>query len=182
MSAPCIIRLEAHLPELTQPNNHLEAIKGGIVTLKKGVKPENRAYSLNEISAFYPEVGSDVFIIGYPKGITYSEIFPIWKRASIASEPLVGVHTELYSSSDLFYTDGLTKHGMSGSPVIRKPNIGDVCFTDDGDAVDIRNQEPILLGVYAGRDGVTQEEYEFSLGRVWKIQVIEELFRRSLKK
>lgn len=180
----CIILLESIIPELGESGNYLESIIAGKVTLRKGIdtgSANKRPFRPHEIKAFFPEVGSDVFIIGYPSGITYSEIFPIWKKASIASEPLIIIDNNSTKTNELFYTDGLTKHGMSGSPVVRIPNIGDLCYTDDGTVVEIKDRAPILLGVYAGRDGVTQEEYELALGRVWKIRAIELLFEKALQ-
>src|ERR1700730_4458809 len=80
------------------------------------------------------------------------------------------------SYKNLFYIDGLTKSGMSGSPVVCLAKPGDEFHTEDGVRVSIEKAEPFLIGVYAGRDGVTQEEYELSLGRVWKISAVEALF------
>ena len=34
-----------------------------------------------------PEVADDVYILGYPFGITHKQSLPIWKRGSIATEP-----------------------------------------------------------------------------------------------
>jgi hypothetical protein len=65
---------------------------------------------------------------------------------------------------------------MSGSPVVCLAKTGDEFRAEDGVRVSIEKAEPFLLGVYAGRDGVTQEEYELSLGRVWKIGAVEALF------
>jgi hypothetical protein len=47
-------------------------------------------YSVNDLpqASMMVAVGMDAFILGYPRGIG-AGIFPIWKRASIASEPNV---------------------------------------------------------------------------------------------
>jgi hypothetical protein len=60
-----------------------------------------------------PNVGSDVFILGFPLLPEYSGKFPIWKRGSIATE-----YTIPYRDRETFLVDSTTKDGMSGSPVI----------------------------------------------------------------
>ena len=90
-------------------------------------------------------------------------------------KPLIGVQQSKRSYDELIYVDGLTKHGMSGSPVVYLPSPGERFQTDDGGWVTADDDTPLLLGVYAGRDGVTKEEYELALGRVWKTFAIEKL-------
>jgi hypothetical protein len=36
--------------------------------------------------------------------------------------------------------------------------------------------QPWLVGVYAGRDGVTGEELDMALGRVWHRRLLDEMF------
>jgi hypothetical protein len=60
-------------------------------------------------------VGNDVFILGYPFGITAGGKLPIWKRASIASEPAVDT-----DGVPKILVDTASRPGMSGSPVIPK--------------------------------------------------------------
>jgi len=73
------------------------------------------------------------------------------------------------------FVDAITREGMSGSPVLY---FGDE-ITDisgrPGPAPDPR-REPWLVGVYAGRDGVTGEEIEMALGRVWHKRLLDEIF------
>lgn len=70
-------------------------------------------YNENTVSS----VKDDVYVLGFPFGISIANIFPIWKRASIASEPIVDI-------DDLpkMYIDTASRPGMSGSPVIYKKN------------------------------------------------------------
>jgi hypothetical protein len=58
------------------------------------------------------EVGSDLFIIGFPFGYAAGDFYPIWKRGTVASEPLFKP-----DGLSMFYIDSFTKPGMSGSPV-----------------------------------------------------------------
>lgn len=59
------------------------------------------------------EVGSDLFIVGFPFGFSAGGFFPIWKRGTVASEPLLRPN-----GLSMFYIDSFTKPGMSGSPVL----------------------------------------------------------------
>ena len=118
-----------------------------------------------------PRVASEVFVLGYPSVFGKQGIFPIWKRASIASEPL------FYNDKGepVFLVDALTRSGMSGSPVLYFD--GDLT-NEDGLLVrdEDRSDEPWLVGVYAGRDGATGEEVDMALGRVWRRQVLDQIF------
>jgi hypothetical protein len=58
-------------------------------------------------------VGDEVFVLGYPKGIDGGGEFPIWKRASIATEPWIR------RSPPHVLIDTATREGMSGAPVIK---------------------------------------------------------------
>lgn len=76
--------------------------------------------SVNEIpetSDFMVQVAQDVFVLGYPKGIDGGKNFPIWKRASIATEPDLD-----YDEFPRFLIDTATREGMSGAPVIAYGN------------------------------------------------------------
>jgi hypothetical protein len=172
-----VINLTELVPELKEENVSLRHILAGRVTFRKGFAPAKPyVFSPDDLRAIYPTVGTEVFVLGYPRGVANTGVFPIWKRASIASEPQGKIELGGVSYQNLFYIDGLTKSGMSGSPVVCLAKPGDEFHSEDGVTVFIDKAEPFLLGVYAGRDGVTQEEYELSLGRVWKIGAVEALF------
>jgi Trypsin-like peptidase domain len=172
-----IIDLTSFVPELKENKTSLRYITGGRVTLRKGLAPpQSGPVSREDVRSFYPPIGTEVFVLGYPRGVASTGVFPIWKRASIASEPQSDVSLGGNEYKNLFYIDGLTKSGMSGSPVVCLAKRDDVFYTDDGFPVLVKEAEPFLIGVCAGRDGVTQEEYELSLGRVWKIGAVEALF------
>ncbi|WP_313057742.1 trypsin-like peptidase domain-containing protein [Agrobacterium cavarae] len=166
--------LNSAVEELQQGGTRLAFIEAGEVTLKRGLTLEDSStpFPGEGVSYFYPQVGSEVFVLGYPKGIELAGIFPIWKRASIASEPQATITSGGYVYEDLLYIDALTKGGMSGSPVIAIAKEGELYVTDDGVAVSMVDGTAHLVGVYAGREGVTNEELEFSIGRVWKTATI----------
>jgi hypothetical protein len=122
-----------------------------------------------------PRVADDVYILGYPFGITDPLEFPIWKRGSIATEPSIS-----YKGLPKMLVDTATRSGMSGSPVIlmrtgihdmengvptNKTSIGTLCS---------------FLGVYSGRIGA-DDEVSAQLGIVWRKEVIEEILRAKVK-
>lgn len=113
------------------------------------------------------EPGQDAFVLGYPEGLDGGLGFPIWKRASIASEPL----SDLDGLPKL-YIDTATRKGMSGScvVVVRRgfavPDGGTVADALLGDSFQ-------LLGVYSGRVG--SDPLGVQLGIVWKRSVIDEI-------
>jgi hypothetical protein len=153
----------------------LRAIEGGIVTVKRGAKPHEGKVPMDSIRHFYPPIGAEVFVLGYPRGIHPQGVFPIWKRASIASEPQDSIVLSGQEYKSVLYVDAMTKAGMSGSPVVFLAKPGDRLYTDEGMPITCDSPRTLLVGVYAGRDGITQEEYELAVGRVWKTEALEEL-------
>ena len=114
-------------------------------------------------------LGRDVFIIGYPLGVTKQPGLPIWKRGSIASEP------ELEADQlPIILVDSSTREGMSGSPVIAQAIDG--ALLDNGDTVVGSGPYVRFIGMYSGRYG-TDVDDKLSVGRVWKREVLEEMVR-----
>jgi hypothetical protein len=56
--------------------------------------------------------GEDVLIVGFPFSELVDDFLPVWKRGSVATEPIIG-HRQL----PRYLIDALSKEGMSGSPV-----------------------------------------------------------------
>jgi Trypsin-like peptidase domain len=171
-----VINLLSFVPELSDENVSLRSILGGRVVVNKG-KATNPVH-IDDVRSIYPSIGAEVFVLGYPRGITQGGVFPIWKRGSIASEPQDTIKLDGIDYKNVFYIDALTKAGMSGAPVICLPRSGDSFHTEDGSKIAIKEPEPYIIGVYAGREGITQEEYELSVGRVWKIGAVERLLMK----
>lgn len=174
-----VILLDEWVPEISDGKHSLRCIEAGVVTLKRGVKRSSRV-KLEDINHFYPPIGNQIFIAGYPAGIEPSGIFPIWKAGTIASEPSVSMELGGVKTDDVLLVDGLTRAGMSGSPVVCLQKAGDLCFTDDGVQVSAHKDGPLLVGVYAGREGVTAVEADMALGRVWKVGAIERLLSNAI--
>jgi hypothetical protein len=115
-----------------------------------------------------PEVADEAFVIGYPfEDFRYLGL-PVWKKASIATEPTVNE-----DQVPKMLIDTATRSGLSGSPVIFQ-RTGIHRFVDGKPQPNsvigrIRN----FLGVYSGRIG--RGELMAQLGIVWKKSVIDEI-------
>jgi len=87
------------------------------------------------------KVADDVFILGYPYNIRQNGVFPIWKRASISTEPDFD-----YEELPMILVDTASRSGMSGSPVIMRQK-GIYAKTEIGFYCTKQN----FIGVYSGR-------------------------------
>ncbi len=115
-------------------------------------------------------VGGEVFILGYPLGLSNQGVMPVWKRGSVASEPWYNI----VGNAPVFYVDATTRAGMSGSPVLA---VGAKIISSNGNVVaELSARHPWLLGVYAGRDGSMPDELDMALGRVWKHDLLNSIF------
>ena len=127
---------------------------------------------------YQPEVMDDVFVIGYPWGLSASpergEIIPIYKRGSIASDPIID-----FRRRPSILIDCRTTSGMSGSPVIASH---DGILMPDGymSADTTLGTVSSFLGIYSGRlmeeNSMENREREISeIGIVWKASVLDAL-------
>lgn len=128
-------------------------------------------YSIDEGNfddSILPKIGDDCFVIGYPfEDLRYIGL-PVWKKASIATEPTVNE-----DKMPKILVDTATRPGLSGSPVIYQRsgihNMINGILNNDTILGTIRS----LLGVYSGRIG--KGEIHAQLGIVWKKKVINEI-------
>jgi hypothetical protein len=124
-----------------------------------------------------PRVSDDVFVLGYPFGITDPLEYPIWKKGSIATEPSIS-----FKGLPRMLIDTATRSGMSGSPVIIKrtgvhPSLG------EDEEEERFGTAAGFAGVYSGRYGVEKnspksdkpDKEDVQLGIVWRKEVIEEI-------
>lgn len=114
------------------------------------------------------EVADDAFVIGYPFSDTTYLQLPIWKRASIASEPDVDI-----DQLPKLLIDTATRPGLSGSPVVMQ-RVG--IHGMKGEKVtgtEVIGRIRSFLGIYSGRVGI--DELKAQLGIVWKARVIAEI-------
>lgn len=107
---------------------------------------------------------SDVFIVGFPFGVTGGGLFGVWSRGSVASEPEMD-----WNDLPVFLIDSRTRPGQSGSPVIQYSRGGAVALADGATAVFAGPVER-LVGVYSGRINDQSD-----LGFVWKRTVISDI-------
>lgn len=126
--------------------------------------PANKA-PWNDI---YIDAGDDAYVLGFPKGMSGGGPLPVWKRASVASEPGVDL-----DGLPKVLVDTATRQGMSGSPVIAVLRRGVILPNGKFDQDAFFGQGYKLLGVYSGRIG--EDELGVQLGVVWKARVIDEI-------
>ena len=153
-----VVAIRVHIPQ-----NQL------VIPIEEMVEPFNENTKLR--------VSDDVYILGFPFSIKYAGNFPIWKRASIASEPNIDI-------DDLpkIFVDTASREGMSGSPVILKNRrpiapfelIAENLPFEKGNIKKISYYYIKLVGIYSGRTFV-QNESDAQLGIVWKVDVIDEI-------
>lgn len=129
----------------------------------------NKALNETDFVADYRcAVGDECFVIGYPNGLSGRGRTPVWKRASVATEPDLD-HDRL----PLLLVDTATRPGMSGSPVVvRHSGI----YMPNGPMLqgnEIIGTIENFLGVYSGRVG--DDPLGVQLGRVWKASVLTEI-------
>jgi len=163
-----VMYLEEHLPDYKEVTEKITALPATAIVNFEDEQPQSLDYG-------YPEISSEVFILGYPRGLTKQGIIPIWKRATIASEPLIA----LEGGVPAMLVDSVTREGMSGSPVLY---FGPFVTDSNGERIKTANDpssrpagQPWLVGVYAGRDGATGEELDMALGRVWHRRLLDEI-------
>lgn len=135
------------------------------------ISNQYKLFPINSIAfdtKYKEEVADDAFVIGYPFSDTTYLQLPIWKRASIASEPDVNI-----DQLPKILIDTATRSGLSGSPVIMQRvgihGMTGSIPTDDVEFGRIRS----FLGIYSGRIG--KDEFKAQLGIVWKARAITEI-------
>ena len=106
--------------------------------------------------------GSEVFVVGYPDNFETEGMLPIWKRGTIASEPLV-----IGDNARPLLIDCATRSGLSGSPVY-------VRHTDDGKSF------LLPIGVYASRKP-RSDKFDSEVGTVFPFPFIENVLVSGVK-
>ena len=122
---------------------------------------------VNKKMMYYPDVGQDVFVVGYPLDFAGQEEFPIWKRGSVASEPV-----EDYRGLPFYLIDAMTREGLSGSPVIG--DFVNPAFPMPRGVLTRIGTERAFAGVYTSRLGA-RDDFSAQVGIVWKQQAVDEI-------
>lgn len=118
------------------------------------------------------EQGAELFVVGFPQGISTFGVIPIWKRGSLASE--MRLPTEGHPK---FVVDAAGRSGLSGAPVYRVQR-GVIAGPEPGQFALGTQRE--FLGLYSGRlgdqSGVPEPTRESSdLGTVWRADIVQEV-------
>lgn len=113
------------------------------------------------------QVTSQVFIIGFPLGLSGPGVFPIWKEGIVASEPELD-----YRGEPVVLIDARTLGGMSGSPVIMHSTSYRTKTAMNQTAAPVTR----FLGVYSER---LHEKSD--IGKVWRPRVIKEILQRGVR-
>lgn len=136
-------------------------------------------FPINEVKEtpdLYAGIGQECFVVGFPLGVFKNSCLPIWKRATIASEPDISIE-----GKRCFLVDTLTKEGMSGSPVVARSDHSYFSSPDGGRTATtmIGANGRRFLGVYSGRFGVNGAD-EARLGMVWSGLIIPQLIAHGI--
>ena len=141
------------------------------------------AFPMNkqDLQSLKVQVSEDLFVIGFPQGL-HQNGMPIWKRASLASEP--AMFRDQRNHRQLLI-DCASRKGMSGSPVIAIHR--STIRRSDG-VVEFSNGEGIdFLGIYSGRL-VDKEEDRFfddfiaaQIGIVWPRALVERVVKHGVR-
>ena len=141
----------------------LDSIDFPLVTIEDAEEPFNTKVLF--------EITSEIFIIGFPFA-KKTGFVPIWKKATVASEPEIDIEGLPY-----FYADTATKDGMSGSPVVLFKVRPVTMFS-------VKQQKMSrhwtkFIGVYSGRIGVSPDtRNDAQLCRIWKAEVIDKIITK----
>lgn len=114
----------------------------------------------------------DIFIVGYPHGITDISGQPVWKRATVASNPRLG-----WNNQPKFLIDCASRKGMSGAPAITYSKRGEIRFKN----VSYLGGQPIAIfhGIYVGRAD-SSSDFEAQIGTVWQKAIVDEIIDGNL--
>lgn len=129
-----------------------EVLRTDIAAIPLGIEIPQRIQCLNDHGNIFEEifthVGMDCAVVGYPTNSFGGLMTPIWRRGTIASEPLLPV-----DSKPMFLLDASTSPGFSGSPVFRR-HYGALPQLQPDGSINIladRVMTTSFVGIYAGR-------------------------------
>lgn len=118
------------------------------------IKPDinTKFYPIKADSAFsflddepFIEPMTELFIVGFPDGMRSYKYAPVYKRGTVASEPMIA-----YNGRPSFLIDATGKPGISGSPVYFYTK--SEYLTWDGTMVKPAGPFWVCVGIYAAQD------------------------------
>lgn len=129
-----------------------ETLRTDISALYIGEDEDSKIRCLNDqtdiFDDLYTLVGMECSVVGYPTSMFSDLMTPIWRRGSIASEPMLPI-----DGKPMFLLDAATSPGFSGSPVLRQ-HFGPLPVQQPDKSVNVLmdNVRTIsFVGIYAGR-------------------------------
>lgn len=138
----------------------------GVIDLRDQLLGKFHVLGVNQLAEandMAVQLGAEGFVIGYPHGFSPFANTPIWKRASIASDP----HLGLEGDNDRVVIDSTTRPGMSGSPVVLRAATH---YVSEGGALILAPGATRWIGVYASRptfsttEGGQEREVQAEIG------------------
>lgn len=118
----------------------------------------------------FNHVGTDVFVVGYPNADFKNDMPPIWKRGSLASEPLLEWH-----GKPAFLIDAASRSGMSGSPIFRRVFGPANIISPDGTITTHLDKVMTtdFIGIYSGHLSEMGEQLTIGIG--WSRNLIQNI-------
>jgi hypothetical protein len=149
-----------------------KTLRVDVVALNLVARDATRIVTLQDYgyAEIFTQVGHDVFIVGYPLANPEAKM-PIWKRGSIATEPLAG-----WDGKPVFLIDAASRKGMSGSPVFRRVFGPAPLCEASADNLIVQADAVVttqFAGIYSGH--LTETEASVTLGLAWHDNLIEEI-------
>lgn len=132
-----------------------------------GIKEFNHVNERFERLNTYIPPGSELFVVGFPLGVALLDTFPVWKRASLATEMSLPTH-----GHPKFLVDATGRGGMSGSPVYRIQR-GAITLAN-GLGLGTKKE---FIGLYSGRVPIENTRESSELGFVWRPEIVEEFLK-----
>ncbi len=149
---PTIIELDRDGEKLWFQDPDFHTLRTDIAAVAITIPDDWPMLCLNDdpgiLSELVTQIGFECSIVGYPYANSSDLMTPIWRRATIASEPLLPI-----DGKPMFLLDASTSPGFSGSPVFRL-HIGPAPVYAPPDRIRIladRVVSTFFVGVYAGR-------------------------------
>lgn len=129
-----------------------EVLRTDIAALHIATDEGQNFRCLNDATDIFDELytlaGMECTVVGYPTTQFSDLMTPVWRRGSVASEPLLPI-----DGKPMFLLDAATSPGFSGSPVFRQ-HFGPLPVTqpDGTTTVNLDNIRKIsFVGIYSGR-------------------------------
>jgi hypothetical protein len=169
---------EVEIPEdgcwLQDPE--FDDLRTDIAALACVTDPDRKVNCLNDNAEIFEDifthVGMECAIVGYPTSHFGGLMMPVWRRGSIASEPLLPI-----DGKPMFLLDAATSPGFSGAPVFRR-HFGPLPQQQSDGSLKIladRVMTTSFVGIYAGR--LQHPHYGGEVPFVFYANRIPELFK-----